>query len=211
MRVVTVLKSRGPFGPSEFKPEHVVALQKQVEKWAPLAQFTCLSDVKIDGVDCVPLKRHWPGWWSKIEMFDPELGGGFLFLDLDTVISGDLSDILAIDKLTLLRDFYRDGVKLKEGLGGGLIYVPAGAGREVWDEFTANPAAVMQLYRRGDQHFFEKFWLKSAARWQDVLPGQVVSYKVHCQRSGVPPGARVICFHGIPRPWSVPQFRHLYA
>jgi len=27
-----------------------------------------------------------------------------------------------------------------------------------------------------------------------------VSYKVHC-RAGVPAGARVVCFHGRPKPW----------
>ena len=212
MRIVTVLKSRGVFGPSEFQPVHVKALQRQVEKWAPFAQFTCLSDVPVDGVECVPLKRNWPGWWSKLELFDPELGGDFLFMDLDTLIVGPLDDFEKITKLTLLRDFYRDGKKLKEGLGGGLIYVPAGGGREVWDEFNVNPRATMALYRRGDQHFFETFWLKSADRFQDVLPGQVVSWKCHCAATDrVPPEARVVCFHGIPRPWAVPQFRNLYA
>jgi hypothetical protein len=56
-----------------------------------------------------------------------------------------------------------------------------------------------------------------AARWQDVLPGQVVSYKIHVQldpKKGkhignglVPAGTRVVCFHGQPRPWAVPELR----
>ena len=99
MRIVTVLKSRGTFGPSEFQPVHVKALQRQVEKWAPFAQFTCLSDVPVEGVECVPLKRNWPGWWSKLELFDPELGGDFLFTDLDTLIVGPLDDFEKITKL----------------------------------------------------------------------------------------------------------------
>jgi hypothetical protein len=146
-------------------------------------------------------------------MFDPELGGDFLFMDLDTVVVGPLDDFESITKRTLLRDFYRDGKKLKDGLGGGLIYIPAGGGREVWDEFSAQPAQTMALYRRGDQHFFEKFWLgKDTDRWQDVLPGQVVSWKVHCAAANrVPENARIVCFHGQPRPWAVPQFRNLYA
>lgn len=212
MRIVTVLKSRALLGPSEFTPGHVKALHRQVEKWAPLAEFICLSDIDIPGVECRALRHNWPGWWSKLELLAPELGGDFLYMDLDTIIAGPLDDFEQITKLTLLRDFYRDGKKLREGLGGGLIYLPAGAGREVWDEFTVNPQATMQLYRRGDQHFFEKFWLKSADRWQDVLPGQVVSWKVHCAaKNSIPPDARIVCFHGQPRPWGVPQFRNLYA
>lgn len=213
-RIVTVLQTKAlnalhP-GSSEFNASHVVALQKQVAKWAPGVQFECLSDIAIPGVDCRPLKRGWRGWWSKIELFDPEFPGDFLFMDLDTVISGSLSDVLAVDKLTLLRDFYRDGKKLKEGLGGGLLYLPAGnARRAVWDDFTANPSLSMRLYPRGDQFLFETHYLNTAQRWQDVVPGQVISWKVHCQ-NGIPSDARVICFHGKPRPWEVGQFLHLY-
>lgn len=213
MRVITVLRSRGVLGPGEFKPAHVTALQTQVARWAPFATFECLSDVDVPGVNCRKLQRNWPGWWSKLELFDPALGGDFLFMDLDTVITGPLDDFEKISKRTLLRDFYRDGTKLRDGLGGGLIYLPRGEGGEVWNEFTANPRSAMQMYRRGDQWLFEKFWLGTdTARWQDVLPGQVVSWKVHCAKNDrVPPEARVVCFHGQPRPWGVPQFRHLYA
>jgi hypothetical protein len=205
MRVVTVLKSGG-----DFKPLHVQALQKQVGKWAPFATFQCLTDMDVPGVDCIPLKRNWPGWWSKMELFDPELPGGFLFMDLDTVIVGPLDDIEKVDKLTLLRDFYRDGVKLREGLGGGLIYFPAGDERQpLWNDFNIRPSLTMAMNRRGDQHYFEHFWLRRGDRWQNVVPSQVVSYKVHCTH-GIPPDARVLCFHGKPRPWEVGLFLHLY-
>lgn len=212
-RIVTVLQTKAlnalhP-GSSEFKVSHVQALARQIKHYAPNARFECLSDVDVPGVECRPLKRGWRGWWSKIELFDPELPGDFLFMDLDTVISGDLSDILAVDKLTLLRDFYRDGKKLKEGLGGGLLYLPHKARQPVWDDFTANPSLSMRLYPRGDQFLFETHFLNTAARWQDVVPGQVVSWKVSCSK-GVPPDARLIAFHGQPRPWGVGQFLHLY-
>lgn len=216
MRIVTVLNTRTlrrglHLQDPEFTPAHVVALQKQLAKWAPGVPFQCLSDVKIDGVDCVPLREGWPGWWAKLELCNPHLPGDFLFLDLDTVITGPLDDILAVRNLTLLRDFYRDGKKLKEGLGGGLIYFPADpvVRRPVWELFTQQPQLNMRVYSRGDQFLFEKFWLGSAKRWQDVVPGQIVSWKVNCAK-GVPPEARVICFHGQPRPWQVGQFLPLY-
>lgn len=204
MRVVTVLKSGG-----DFKPLHVAALQRQIGKWAPFASFECLTDMDVPGVNCRPLVRNWPGWWSKMELFDPDLPGGFLFMDLDTVIVGPLDDIEKVDKLTLLRDFYRDGVKLKEGLGGGLLYLTDPERQPLWDNFTVRPSLTMAMNRRGDQHYFEHFWLRKHQRWQDVVPGQVISYKVHCAH-GIPPDARVICFHGKPRPWEVGQFLHLY-
>lgn len=211
MRILTVFNSRSLTGAvQEYNIDHVQALQSQLEKWAPGVPFECLSDVSVPGVATRPLKRGWPGWWSKMELLAPEMPGDFLFMDLDTVISGPLDDILAVRKLTLLRDFYRDGKKLKEGLGGGLIYFPDDAARvPVWQFFSQQPQLQMRMHPRGDQFLFERFWLNTATRWQDAVPGQVVSYKVHCQR-GVPPEARVIAFHGKPRPWEVGQFLHLY-
>lgn len=211
MRVVTVFNTRSLTGAAqEFKPAHVVALQDQVNLWAQFdAEFECLSDVKIPGVKTLPLKHGYPGWWAKMELFRPDFPGDFLFMDLDTVIVGPLDDILAVRKLTLLRDFYRDGKRLKEGLGGGLCYIPENERAAMWDFWQTNPALNQRLYARGDQHLFERLWLQKADRWQDVVPGQVVSYKVHCAK-GVPPDARVVCFHGKPRPWEVGQFLELY-
>lgn len=213
MRIMTVLQTRALHafqpGSSEFKPLHVQALARQVEQYAPFAQFQCLSDVDVPGVETVPLTQKWPGWWSKIELFRPDLKGDILFMDLDTVIRGPIDDIMNASKLTVLRDFYRDGKKLKEGLGGGLLFLPEKDRAQIWDEFTVNPALSMRLNPRGDQHFFEQFWLNKAQRWQDLVPGQIVSWKVNCMH-GIPPAARVICFHGKPRPWEVGQFLGLY-
>lgn len=214
MRIVTVLQTRAlnalHHGSSEFTPTHVKALQRQLEQHAPFAQFQCLSDVRIDGVDTIPLQQKWPGWWAKMELFAPSLKGDVLYMDLDTVITGDLEDIASVDKLTLLRDFYRDGKKLKEGLGSGLMFLPETERAQVWDEWSANPTFSMRLHSRGDQHFLERLWLNKAKRWQDVVPHQqIVSYKVHCSH-GVPSNARIICMHGQPRPWAVGQFLHLY-
>lgn len=215
MRIVTVFNTRTlrrglHTHDPEFTPGHVLALQRQLAQYAPGFPFECLSDVKVPGVECRPLRHGWPGWWAKMELFDPEVPGDFLFMDLDTVITGPLDDILAVRKLTLLRDFFRDGKKLKEGLGGGLIYLPADARRDVWGFWMQQPQLQMRVYSRGDQFLMEKFYLNTAQRWQDVVPGQVVSWKVHCKGDIVPPEARVVCFHGQPRPWAVGKLLHLY-
>jgi hypothetical protein len=214
MHVVTVLQTRALHalhpGSSEFTPAHVQALQRQFEQHAPFASFECLTDVNVPGVDCKPLEHNWPGWWSKMNLFSPSMKGDFLFVDLDTVIVGSLDDLAKANKLTLLRDFYRDGKKLKEGLGGGLCFLPEVDRAVVWDYWIKNPLLAMRMAgHKGDMAVFEQFYRNTADRWQDVLPGQIVSHKVHCQH-GVPPEARVICFHGKPRPWEVGQHLHLY-
>lgn len=216
MKIVTVLRSGG-----EFSGHHVQALQRQCRQHAPWADFLCLTDTGgVLGVDTAPLTTNWSGWWAKMELFDPDLKEDFLYMDLDTVVVGDLDDILMTGKLTVLRDFYRDGKRLREGLGSGLMYLPWETRAEIWDAFSANPAENMKRFARGgDQAFLEPFWLKQAARWQDVVPDQIVSFKVHCAVNmlggamkfrSIPDDARVVCFHGKPRPWQVPEFRSFY-
>ncbi|MBC7282568.1 hypothetical protein [Hoeflea sp.] len=143
----------------------------------------------------------WPGWWSKIETF--LIQGPVLYMDLDTTVIGDLSPLLTVaetHKFVALRDFNPS----QRQMGSGLM-AWSGDMRRIYDEFAAAPAAHMKRCTTsqawGDQGFIEPLTL-DREYWQDLLPGAVVSWKKHCG-SGVPEGARVICFHGKPRPWEI--------
>lgn len=210
---MTVLRSGG-----DFTPAHVAALDRQLKRYAPFHEHVCLTDMDVTGVTCMPLEHKWPGWWSKMELFAPRVKGDVLFMDLDTVVVAPIDDILRQRKLTMLRDFYRDGKRLKDGLGGGLMFLPEVDRVDPWGYFSSSPKTYMQTYPRGEQFLLEKYYLQHAQRWQDILPGQVVSYKVHCCENvlggvkfrNVPTDARIVCFHGQPRCWDVPQFKDLY-
>jgi hypothetical protein len=199
LRIALVLKTGG-----EYKVEHAQILAKQIEKQAPFHEIVCLSDVEVPGVETIPLVTGERGWWAKMELYRPDIKGDLLFFDLDTIVRGPIDALLNVGRLTLLRDFYRDGVYKgrAEGLGSGLMYLPAADRAEAWAAWKTNPKRSMG----GDQIFLETLWLQKAARWQDVVPGKIVSYKVH----GTPLYASVICFHGKPRPWAVPAFQPLY-
>lgn len=179
-----VLRSGGDFG-----PEHVQWLARQVPG------LVCLSDVPVPGVDWRPLQYDWPGWWAKMEMFGPALDGDVLMIDLDTVVR-ELPAVPA--RTTVLQDFTEPGI-----IGSGLMYVTAEDRARVWDAWTVDPGGHMASCTRwprwGDQGFLMDH-LADVARWQDSEP--VYSYKVHC-RSGMPADAKVVCFHGKPRPWAV--------
>jgi hypothetical protein len=158
----------------------------------------------------IPLKYRWPGWWSKLELCRPDIKGDILFLDLDSLVVGSLREIARTDRLTLLRDFYRDGVRRTEGLQSSVMFLPEGHRRCVWDVFAADPRGVMARHTHGgDQRFLEEFWLLRADRWQDVVPGQIVSLKVHCQK-GIPANARIVCAHGRPKFWELPEYANYY-
>lgn len=184
MNKVCVLRSGG-----DFRPEHVQWLARQVPG------LLCLSDMDVQGVETIPLRTGWPGWWAKLEMFGPSIEGDALMIDLDTVVR----KLPAMpDRTTVLRDFTRPDI-----IGSGLMFVTAADRARVWAAFNRDPAGIMasctKWPRLGDQGFLMDH-LADAQRWQDVA--KVYSYKEHCI-GGVPADAEVVCFHGKPRPWSV--------
>jgi hypothetical protein len=187
--IVCVLRSGG-----DYNASHVEWLAKQVPS------LVCLSDTKINGVLTVPLKFNWRGWWAKMELFSNSIEGDLFYLDLDTVIVGNIDDLLNVGKTTVLKDFYKPN-----RMGSGLMYIAQQDKQRIWDAFKKDPNLHMMTCNNpqkwGDQGFLQDF-IGDAQKWQDVLPDQVVSYKVHCQK-GLPQSAKVVCFHGQPRPFAV--------
>lgn len=156
------------------------------------SRFVCLTDMSVP-CRAVPLRHDWPGWWAKIELFNPDLiRGDILYFDLDTMFTGPIDDFMTMREPTILRDFYR-----LNGLQSSMMFIPHAAKREIWEAFTTDPIGNMSRHKvDGDQGFLEEHWIDKAIRWQDVFPGKIVSYKVH----GKTPDARVVIFHGRPKP-----------
>lgn len=204
MRILTVLRSGG-----DFMCGHARALAAQIQRHAFPYELEVLSDVNVPGVWRIPLKHNWPGWWSKMELF-AQRAEDILYLDLDTVITAGLEAITSVNRLTMLRDPYHEMRQRPWAIGSGMMFLPEADRAEVWAKWIANPAQHMRDYPKGDQQFLESIWRDKAARWQDLLPGQIVSYKVDVRRKKLAKDARVVIFHGIPRPWNTPEFEHLY-
>jgi hypothetical protein len=173
----------------DFTPRHVQWLAAQVPG------LVCLSDQAVQGVPTIRLRTNWPGWWAKLEAFDPYLlAGDVLLIDLDNVVL----QLPAVPReTTVLADFYRPQL-----MGSGFMFVTAADRARCWHAFTADPDRHMRecvtRERWGDQGFLQPLLGTTARRWGN----EVRSYKLHC-RAGVPAGTQVVCFHGQPRPWSV--------
>lgn len=200
LTIVTVLRKGGEYG-----HEHVRQVRDGVARWLAMPhRFTCLTDDYTSEWECAPLYHGWPGWFSKIELFRPGLfDGPTLYLDLDTIITGPLDDIILGHRWTTLSNFW-DANRIGSGLmawDGSLDL------SSIYDAFRADPeVGIGKCQTRevwGDQGFISLTWPEPPARWQTLHPGRVVSWKMDC-KSGVPEGASIVCFHGPPRPWMTP-------
>jgi hypothetical protein len=191
----------------EFAPSHVESLARQCAKHAPECEFVCITDLKVAGnVTVLPrTDPTWQGWWVEMEMFRPDLKGPILYLDIDTVIVGSMTDILAQTELTVLRDAYR-GRQDPKAIQDSCMLLPEDVRAPVWADWLARTDEIRGL-RGAMQNLFQQHWRDKALFWQDVLPGQFASFKANNWRD---PATRVIFFHGQPRPWGRTPFANLY-
>jgi len=153
------------------------------------------------------------GWWQKLYLFseDAPLEGRVLYIDLDTLITGNIDEIVLHNKgFICLRDLflarmnpkYKDKFGFaKDAVGSGVLSWEAGTHTQIWETFIKNPQkAIKSLHPHGDQKWIQKVD-PTRTYWQDIFPGQIVSFKIHC-RQHLPKNARIVCYHGKP---SIPE------
>lgn len=209
LNVACVLRSGGSYTPSDVEKLHAM-----VTRHLKYGEFYCLTDMvlevgKIEDVRPIKLEHAYPGWWSKMELFRPTVfpeGDRILFLDLDTIILGNLEAIAARQEhWIMLGDFYRRPPKhARIGLASGMMMWTANDQDQIYQSFARQPSRVISTVR-GDQDWIAR-QNPTAVLWENVVPGQVVSYKVHVRETGkVPDDARVVCFHGSPKPSEVKE------
>jgi hypothetical protein len=181
--------------------EYVTKLFEGIRRHAGAGvNFVCVTDAPETVPNWVGVKNCPPGikgWWAKISLFKPgmfDLGERIVAIDLDTIITGDLSEIAGYDGCFAgIRDFYYPA-----RLQSAIMAWEAGSLNHIWTAW--DEGGRLQFDPRGDQCWIEKMQPEPDF-FQDFAPGQIVSFKADCWRVGrVPEGARVVCFHGRPRP-----------
>ncbi|EJH2660508.1 phosphohydrolase [Salmonella enterica] len=218
MKIALVFRSGGDFSASD-----VQWLANQIP---PGYEIICLTDVKnmlIPGVTCIPLIHKWNfcrGWWAKIELFRPDIEDDLFFLDLDTVITGDITPILDAPpaEFTMLRDFYHP-----RRFGSGVMWIPNTVKAKIWSAFWRDSSGWITSCTTteywGDQGFLRKVMGDGIATFQDLYPGWFKSYKVDVAMPGskyanprysrgngrLPADCRIVSFHGRPRPQQVTE------
>ncbi len=200
MKIITVLRSGG-----EYSAEHVHWLDKQL---CSRYEHLCLTDAEVNGIETVSLKTNWPGWFAKLELFNPDLiNDDIFYIDLDTVVIGSFDHMLENNSLSALRDFF-----YPEYAASGIMRIPHAAKAAIWQKLKRLSSDDLSRYR-GDGEL-----LRHIVRFnflQDEYPDEIISYKAHVASYSMrgfhpafsrgtgklPAKAKIVCFHGRPRPW----------
>ena len=183
----------------KYGPEYVRRLQSGISRHLPKHDghvFTCFTDNPVEGVLCEELPEALPGWWSKIGLF--KLREPLIYFDLDVVITGDLSPLLAWQGFGAIKDW------IFHGFNSSVMCLTGN--ENVWDKFHG---VSIDDYPQGDQQFISEC-IPTEGR---TFPAEwFPSYKFQCCQSAPPPGALACIFHGRPKPhecdgWVSQQWR----
>lgn len=170
-----------------YPVEYVIRLKESASRNLTVPhRFVCMTDREAP-CDTVPLATDLPDNMKLMALYRPDNGleGRVLALDIDSLITGSLDDIAAYNgNFCTARDFYRPDMT-----DGFLRAFEAGKHAYLWEKAS-------NRYRMEIPYF--KDHMEKPDYWQDLYPGQVVSYKVHC-KDGPPKGARIVSFHGKPK------------
>lgn len=189
--------------------EYVNTLYDMVRRNLPngaQARFFCLTD---DGkgldsfINVIPLPADLEGWYGKLYLFKDGLfqdGSRVCYLDLDTLIVGNCRALINYTgEFATLRDFYHP-----QRLGPAVMLWRVGDfSASIWNEWVAEGKPRNEM---GDLWWLNNLdqgrFAKNVDKLQDLYPGVFVSYKKDCNPHA-PHGAKVVCFHGVPRPHEV--------
>ena len=212
VRIVLVLRSGG-----DYSIKDVELISHHIHNTTPGADIYCLHDeapckyyigVEDRVTTMLPMPYRYKGWWSKLNLFSPEMKKyrPFLYMDLDTAVINDVRNIVPTNKdkneFITIEDFYRPGLG-----ASGIIWVPEHSDKidKIWENRpkigSENPKKRMDYY------------VKETIQEPDSFFGGkgIYSFKpTHKQGEAkwlreIPNSANMICFHGKPRIWKAAE------
>ena len=212
-------------GTREFTSQHVNALFRAVADNLTLPhRFVCITDdasglddnitvVPLPEFDHIKVRPGFPSCYIRLKAFEPEfaktIGERILTLDLDTVITGDITPLVDRDEdLVLWRCENHRKIKYQ----GGMHLMNAGARPQVWSEFKGEESyeATKRLGLVGsDQAWLTHVLPDDETCW---VKEDGIAKTRDCKRS-IPAWARIVHFSGLIKPWTVickDQYPHLH-
>jgi hypothetical protein len=173
-----------------------------LKKYHPNIHIYCLSNYTEQqwpkNITRIPLKYSWSkDWWSKLELFRPDIEENLFYLDLDNLIVQPLDELfekLSEDTPLMIKDLDPK----KERFQSAVMWIPHSKKHLVWDSFIKMPEAwIKEAGKYGDAHIIRKWWnreVKTCETFQKVYgEGQIISHRFHRNQYNT---AKIICFHG---------------
>jgi hypothetical protein len=193
----------------KYSMDYVLKLRNMVARnllRAPY-EFICLTDRpdRCDATSFIDITAlELPGWWGKMALFEPawRKGRKVLYLDLDTVVCGNLEPLTAPNgELAILQSPVRlaGNFNYPCAYNSSVMVIGSGMASFVWTAFEKRAALLMAKHDRyGDQAAIEEL-CQHAPHLQRLMPeGFFLNYRDLTMHK--PKAAAVVNFAGTHKP-----------
>lgn len=176
-----------------YTQEWVYRIKRAIEKNSTIPlNFICLTGEDLPGINTIPLE-HKNGWWSKMELCRPDIKGRVHYLDLDTIITGNIDFFLNETESLLYRDWLWPDQK-----ESNVFILNEKERARVWDFWIKDSRSHMFNFF-GDGRVYNYCIGKEIRGIQDKHPGKIFSWKKTDMKS-LPNGCKILSFSGKPKP-----------
>lgn len=199
----------------KYGPEYVDRLRAMVDRHLPVPhRFVCLTDQKDlpQGVEHVDVRDHGlHGWWAKMLLLDPATRadwGRTIYLDLDTVIVGDLTPLAEwCGDFAICANFTRES-NIKTWpcrYGSCVMSIAPTFGRTVYEAFEADREGwIRKAGNKGDQWVIERLFPKASLLQMAMPAGFFVHWRKLADHPSAPPdSAALVIYAGGRTPKSI--------
>lgn len=191
---------------SRYSAEYVNKMRSMLSRHLGISHaFYCLTD-NPEGVKAINMTvpQYLTGWWNKLYVFSTYMPPGpLLYLDLDQVITGDITEIVT-ECLKHPFSCYADHIEwMGVKLGTAFMTLESGSLGHIFENFKADANAIMQAYQQGGDQVYLGQFLQEAYYLNEIWPDAVQSYKFDLKGNAPQAGTRIVNFHGEPKPHQV--------
>jgi len=179
-------------------------------------ELVCATDdaAGLDaGIRVAPLEKElirYGNAFPKLAAFRPDaaelFGERLCVIDLDAVICGSLDPLLDRydDDFVVWEDVLARSKPDRFKYNTSMVLMNAGARAQVWETFDrkTSPMTVMREHRCGSDQAWVSRQLNGEKMW--TREDGVLSYRFDVQDRAMPDNARIVFFHGKPKPWEIP-------
>lgn len=175
-----------------YTSEWVYRIKRSIERNSTVPfNFFCLTNESLPGIETINISTT-RGWWAKMELCRPDIKGRVHYLDLDTLIIGNIDFFLKEEESLLFRDTYYESQKET-----ALLVLNEKEREVVWDFWNKEPEANMFNFS-GDGRIYNHVIGKSVGSLQDKHPGKFFVWKKTNMKS-LEVGCKVLSFLGKPK------------
>ena len=163
--------------------EYVYRLKRSLEKNSTVSfNFFCLTNEQLPGINTIPVSEE--GKWAKIELCKPSIKGRIHYMDIDTVLVGNVDFFLN----TQASFFCRTWVSQRRTHVMSLDEEERAA---VWDFWTFSRNRIIPNLK-GEGAVYDFVSTVTTPCIQDIHPGKVVSLQE--AEPCIPLGCKMVTF-----------------